>query len=112
MSPGTRCPYRVDATRWDTVRDDLDAYGCALTGSLLTPGEAAGIAALHQDDSRFRSTIDMGRVHPRTRLPRRGLTRRAPGGTGPRGRARRCPAGGRAWIWAAARVAWWAAPHE
>jgi hypothetical protein len=61
MSPGTRWPYRVDATRWDSVRDDLDAYGCALTGSLLTPGEAAGIAALYQDDSRFRSTIDMGR---------------------------------------------------
>jgi hypothetical protein len=26
MSPGARWPYRVDATRWDTVRDDLDAY--------------------------------------------------------------------------------------
>ena len=61
MSPGTRWPCRVDATRWDAVRDDLDAYGCALTGALLTPGEAAGIAALYPDDSRFRSTIDMGR---------------------------------------------------
>ena len=28
---------------------------------MLTPGEAAGIAALYPDDSRFRSTIDMGR---------------------------------------------------
>ena len=37
MSPGTRWPYRgVDATRWDPVRDDLDAYGCTLTGPLPT----------------------------------------------------------------------------
>jgi hypothetical protein len=39
-------------------------------------------------------------------------TRRAPGGTGPRGPGPQMPAGGRAWIWAVARVAWWAAPHE
>jgi len=61
MSPDAPWPDRVDATRWETVRDDLDAYGCALTGPLLTPSEAAGIAALYPDDSRFRSTIDMRR---------------------------------------------------
>jgi hypothetical protein len=52
---------RVDAVDWDTVRTDLDDYGCAPTGPLLTPAEAAGIAALYTDDSRFRSTVDMGR---------------------------------------------------
>ena len=51
----------VSATDWDSVRADLDAYGCGLTGPLLTPDEAAQIAALYDDDSRFRSTINMGR---------------------------------------------------
>ena len=52
---------RADAADWAAIRADLDAYGCALTGPLLTPDEAAEIAALCADDSRFRSTISMGR---------------------------------------------------
>ena len=40
---------------------DLDAYGCGLTGPLLTADEAAQIAALYGDDSRFRSTVNMSR---------------------------------------------------
>lgn len=52
---------RVDATDWATVSAELDAYGCALTGPLLTPDVAAQIAALYTDDSRFRSTITMRR---------------------------------------------------
>jgi uncharacterized protein len=52
---------RVAATNWDTVREDLDAVGCALTGPLLSPQEAAEIAALYPDDTRFRSTVNMGR---------------------------------------------------
>jgi hypothetical protein len=56
-----RWEERVSATDWDSVRADLDAYGCGLTGPLLTPDEAARIAALYDDDSRFRSTINMGR---------------------------------------------------
>ena len=58
--PG-RWEERVSATDWDGVRADLEAYGCGLTGPLLTPDEAAQIAALYDDDSRFRSTINMGR---------------------------------------------------
>jgi hypothetical protein len=58
--PG-RWEERVSATDWDSVRADLDAYGCGLTGPLLTPQEAEQIAALYDDDSRFRSTINMGR---------------------------------------------------
>jgi uncharacterized protein len=57
--PG-RWEERVSATDWDSVRADLDAYGCGLTGPLLTPEEAEQIAALYDDDSRFRSTINMG----------------------------------------------------
>lgn len=56
-----RWEERASATDWDSVRADLDAYGCGLTGPLLTPEEAAQIAALYDDDSRFRSTINMGR---------------------------------------------------
>ncbi|MDT5180753.1 MAG: uncharacterized protein QOJ95_4951 [Mycobacterium sp.] len=52
---------RVAATGWDTVRTDLDAVGCALTGALLSPDEAAGIAAMYDDDKRFRSTVHMAR---------------------------------------------------
>ncbi len=66
MSPSTagaatRWRDRVQATDWDSVRTELDGYGCALTGRLLDAGETAEIAALYTDDSRFRSTVDMGR---------------------------------------------------
>ena len=52
---------RVDAVDWDGVRADLDRYGCGLTGPLLTSAEAAEIAALYADVSRFRSTVNMAR---------------------------------------------------
>lgn len=59
--PADRWRDRVRATDWDTVRAGLDDIGCALTGPLLTADEAAEIAALYPDDTRFRSTVDMGR---------------------------------------------------
>jgi len=52
---------RVEAVDWGTVRGELDSYGCALTGPLLSPGEAADIASLYPEVSRFRSTVDMAR---------------------------------------------------
>jgi hypothetical protein len=52
---------RVAAVDWDGVRAELDRYGCALTGPLLTAAEAAEIAALYPDESRFRSTVNMAR---------------------------------------------------
>ena len=54
-------PDRVAATDWTNVRSDLDSVGGALTAPLLTPAEAADIAALYSDHTRFRSTIDMSR---------------------------------------------------
>lgn len=51
----------VDATDWSRVGAELDDHGCALTGPLLTPTQAAEIAALYGDGSRFRSTVDMSR---------------------------------------------------
>src|SRR5580693_6456405 len=59
--PASRWAQRVDDADWDTIKLELDSYGCALTGPLLTPAEAAELAALYTDDSRFRSTINMAR---------------------------------------------------
>jgi hypothetical protein len=61
MTSASGWEERVSATDWDRVRADLDAYGCGLTGPLLTADEAAQIAALYDDGSRFRSTINMAR---------------------------------------------------
>lgn len=52
---------RVENVDWPAVTTELDSHGCALTGPLLSPDEAAEIAALYPDDTRFRSTVDMGR---------------------------------------------------
>lgn len=60
-APTTTWRDRVEAVDWDAVGSDLDRYGCGLTGPLLAPEEAAEIAKLYPDDSRFRSTIDMAR---------------------------------------------------
>ncbi len=54
-------PERVAEADWDRIRRDLDGYGGALIGPLVTPEEAARIASLYADDTRFRSTVNMGR---------------------------------------------------
>ena len=59
--PGAMWRDRVEAADWDAVRADMDRYGCGLIGPLLTEQEAARIAALYTDDSRFRSTVNMSR---------------------------------------------------
>jgi hypothetical protein len=40
---------------------DLDAYGSALTGQLLTRAQCREIAALYDEPARFRTTVDMAR---------------------------------------------------
>jgi uncharacterized protein len=61
MTGGTSFGERTDAADWERVRGDLDEQGAAFIGPLLTPDEAAGIAGLYDDDTRFRATIDMAR---------------------------------------------------
>src|ERR1700712_4125848 len=51
----------VAAADWDGIHAELDSVGCAPTGPLLSPSEAAEIAAMYPDDDRFRSTVQMGR---------------------------------------------------
>jgi hypothetical protein len=52
---------RVDAIDWPAVGGELDDVGVALTGPLLSVAECRALVALYDDESRFRSTIDMAR---------------------------------------------------
>jgi uncharacterized protein len=46
---------------WPRVAGDLEAGGVAVAGPVLAAAECREIAALYDDDARFRSTIDMAR---------------------------------------------------
>ncbi len=52
---------RVASTDWDSLQAGLDSVGCALAGPLLTQKEAQAISSFYDDDSRFRSTVNIGR---------------------------------------------------
>ncbi|MEV6340897.1 2OG-Fe(II) oxygenase [Nocardia vinacea] len=52
---------RVEAQQWHDLTEEIDAYGCAQTGPLLSPDECAEFTAMWADPGRFRSTIDMAR---------------------------------------------------
>jgi hypothetical protein len=64
VSPTTReqgVTRPVDGVDWPRVTDELAVGGIAAVGPLLEPGECRQLAALYDDDSVFRSTIDMAR---------------------------------------------------
>jgi len=52
---------RVAALDWPGIGDELDRIGCAPTGPVLTVDECAALVELYDDDTRFRSTVDMAR---------------------------------------------------
>lgn len=52
---------RVRGVDWPAARAALDDVGVADLGEVLTPDECAALAALYDDDGRFRSTVDMAR---------------------------------------------------
>jgi hypothetical protein len=54
-------PARIAALDWARIADDLDAYGCATTGPLLTAEECADLVARYDDDAAFRSLAVMAR---------------------------------------------------
>jgi len=60
-SSGISAEARVAACDWQTLKGDLDMYGCAVLPKLLSPGECRAIAALYPDESHFRSHIHMAR---------------------------------------------------
>nr|WP_296069174.1 2OG-Fe(II) oxygenase [uncultured Actinoplanes sp.] len=51
----------ISGSDWTAVTSELDAYGSALTGRLLTPAECRDIIALYDEPARFRTTVDMAR---------------------------------------------------
>ena len=52
---------RVEGHDWAAVADHLDAHGWAPLPRLLTAGECTSLAALYDDDARFRSRVIMAR---------------------------------------------------
>src|SRR4029079_13929943 len=52
---------RVGALDWSALSADLDRYGCAVTGPLLSAGECAALAASYPQDGLFRSRVIMAR---------------------------------------------------
>jgi hypothetical protein len=52
---------RVAGLDWARIGADLDAYGAAATGALLTPPECRDLASAYGDDARFRSRVVMAR---------------------------------------------------
>ena len=52
---------RIGSLGWNRIADDLDRYGCAVTGCVLTAAECASLAALYPYDENFRSRVVMRR---------------------------------------------------
>ena len=52
---------RVAGLDWGRLGAELDRWGAAATGPLLTAGECRALTALYADDRRFRSTVTMAR---------------------------------------------------
>ena len=61
--PKTRPPVgeRVASLAWNRIAEDLDRYGCALTGPVLGAAECTSLAALYARDENFRSRVVMQR---------------------------------------------------
>ena len=62
--PGAEAPRvarRVARLDWAAISRGLDDLGSSLTGPVLAPQECKALAALYDDDRRFRSTVDMER---------------------------------------------------
>ncbi len=52
---------RVAAYDWQAIAGELDQYGCAVLGKLLSAEECRAIASLYSDESHFRSHVVMAR---------------------------------------------------
>src|SRR5262249_46119952 len=61
ISPDDALAARVESIDWPRVTAELDGYGCARLGQLLTAAECAELAGLYADDGNFRSTVVMAR---------------------------------------------------
>lgn len=61
MSAWRDIPARVAALDWARIEAELDAWGAAATGVVLTPAECAALAALYEEEAPFRSRVVMAR---------------------------------------------------
>jgi hypothetical protein len=52
---------RIAALDWARIGRELDGFGAAVTGALLTPQECAALASAYGDDGSFRSRVVMAR---------------------------------------------------
>lgn len=52
---------RVGAIDWERASNDLDQRGNAVAERLLSPGECESLAAMYEEESRFRSRVVMAR---------------------------------------------------
>jgi hypothetical protein len=63
-STTSACPAlatRIAALDWAGMAAELDAHGCATTGSLLAPEQCAALAESYASDALFRSRVVMAR---------------------------------------------------
>jgi hypothetical protein len=51
----------IDTLNWTALEAELGAFGCAIAPKLLSAEACRGLAALYEDDSRFRSRIVMAK---------------------------------------------------
>ncbi len=58
---GSPVAARVGSLDWQVIAAELDAYGCATTGPLLSPAECAALIQAYPDNSPYRSRIVMAR---------------------------------------------------
>ena len=57
----TDIPARVAALDWARLGADMDRWGAAATGPVLTAEECRSLIAAYPDDARYRSTVVMAR---------------------------------------------------
>ncbi|MBP0579040.1 2OG-Fe(II) oxygenase [Labrys sp. LIt4] len=60
-APASSGGDRIAAYDWEGLAQELDDYGCAVLGGLLSPEECRGIADLYDQERHFRSHIHMAR---------------------------------------------------
>jgi hypothetical protein len=52
---------KVEAANWNRVGEEIDAFGCAVVGPLLSPKDCAFLSAAYDEDEMFRSKVVMAR---------------------------------------------------
>lgn len=61
VAPGTGLDERIAAVDWPRVAEHLDSHGWARLEAVLNADQCRAIAALYDDDARFRSRVVMAR---------------------------------------------------